>query len=37
MLKQLARMGLVGHQLTTKELITELYTIYNPDDEFNIR
>jgi hypothetical protein len=35
LLKQLARMGLVGHQLTTKELITELYTIYNPDDEFN--
>lgn len=33
-LKQLARMGLVGHQLSTKELITELYTIYNPDDEF---
>jgi hypothetical protein len=32
-LKQLGRMGLFGHQLTTKELITELYTIYNPDEE----
>jgi hypothetical protein len=32
-LKQLARMGLEGHQLTTKELISEFYTIYNPDEE----
>lgn len=31
-LKQLSRMGLYGHQLTTKELITEFYTIYNPDE-----
>lgn len=31
-LKQLSRMGLFGHQLTTKELITEFYTIYNPDE-----
>lgn len=32
-LKQLGRMGLVGHQLTTKELLTEFYTIYNPEEE----
>lgn len=32
-LKQLGRMGLFGHQLTNKELIAELYTIYNPDEE----
>jgi len=32
-LKQLGRMGLFGHQLTTKELVAELYTIYNPDEE----
>lgn len=32
-LKQLGRMGLFGHQLTNKELITELYTMYNPDEE----
>lgn len=32
-LKQLGRMGLFGHQLTTRELITEFYTIYNPDEE----
>ncbi|HOV29659.1 MAG TPA: hypothetical protein PLD77_01115 [Candidatus Dojkabacteria bacterium] len=32
-LKQLARMGLFGHQLTDKELISEFYTIYNPDEE----
>ena len=32
-LKQLGRMGLFGHQLTTKELITEFYTIYNPEEE----
>lgn len=31
-LKQLSRMGLFGHQLTTKELITEFYTIYNPEE-----
>lgn len=32
-LKQLNRMGLMGHQLTNKELLTEFYTIYNPDEE----
>ncbi len=32
-LKQLSRMGLFGHQLTNKELISEFYTIYNPDEE----
>ena len=32
-IKQLGRMGLFGHQLTTKELITEFYTIYNPEEE----
>ena len=32
-LKQLGRMGLFGHQLTTKELLSEFYTIYNPDEE----
>jgi len=32
-LKQLNRMGLLGHQLTNKELITEFYTIYNPEEE----
>jgi hypothetical protein len=32
-LKQIGRMGLFGHQLTNKELIAELYTIYNPDEE----
>lgn len=32
-LKQLGRMGLFGHQLTTKELITEFYTVYNPEEE----
>ncbi|MBP8979395.1 hypothetical protein KBG23_02865 [Candidatus Dojkabacteria bacterium] len=32
-LKQLSRMGLSGHQLTTKELISELYTMYNPEEE----
>lgn len=32
-LKQLGRMGLMGHQLTTKELLSEFYTIYNPDEE----
>lgn len=31
-LKQLGRMGLFGHQLTTKELISELYTSYNPEE-----
>lgn len=31
-LKQLGRMGLFGHQLTTRELISEFYTIYNPDE-----
>jgi hypothetical protein len=32
-LKQISRMGLSGHQLTTKELISELYTMYNPEEE----
>lgn len=32
-LKQLSRMGLMGKQLTTKELISEFYTIYNPEEE----
>jgi hypothetical protein len=32
-LKQLGRMGLFGHQLTTKELLSEFYTIYNPDED----
>ena len=32
-LKQLSRMGLFGHQLTTKELISEFYTIYNPEED----
>ena len=32
-LKQLGRMGLMGHQLTTKEILTEIYTIYNPEEE----
>jgi hypothetical protein len=32
-IKQLGRMGLIGHQLTNQELITEFYTTYNPDEE----
>ena len=32
-LKQLGRMGLSGHQLTTQDLITEFYTAYNPSEE----
>jgi hypothetical protein len=32
-LKQISRMGLFGHQLTTKELLAEMYTIYNPDED----
>jgi hypothetical protein len=32
-IKQLSRMGLMGHQLTSQELITEFYTTYNPDEE----
>ncbi len=32
-LKQLSRMGLTGKQLTNKELLTEVYTIYNPEEE----
>ncbi len=32
-LKQLGRMGLFGHQLTNKELISEFYTLYNPEEE----
>ncbi len=34
-LKQLSRMGLVGKQLTTKELLAEFYTIYNPEEEIS--
>lgn len=34
-LKQLSRMGLFGHQLITKELLSEFYTIYNPEEEEN--
>ena len=33
LLKQLGRMGLFGHQLTNKELISEFYTLYNPEEE----
>lgn len=33
LLKQLGRMGLMGHQLTTKDLISEFYTTYNPEEE----
>jgi len=33
LLKQLGRMGLFGHQLTNKELISEFYTIHNPEEE----
>lgn len=32
-IKQLSRMGLSGHQLSNQELITEFYTIYNPEEE----
>jgi len=32
-LKQLGRMGLIGHQLNNRELVTEFYTIYNPEEE----
>ena len=32
-LNQLNRMGLERKQLTTKKLITEFYTIYNPEEE----
>lgn len=35
-LKQLSRMGLFGHQLNSTELLTEFYTIYNPDEEENV-
>ena len=31
-LKQLSRMGLVGHQLSSEELIDLFYEIYNPED-----
>lgn len=31
-LKQLGRMGLTGHQLTTPELIEIFYDIYNPEE-----
>ena len=33
LLKLLGRMGLFGHQLTNKELISEFYTLYNPEEE----
>lgn len=32
MLKQLSRMGLVGHHLTTNELMELMYSIYNPEE-----
>ncbi len=32
-LKQLVGMGIMGHQLSNKELMSELYTIYNPEGE----
>ncbi|MCA9377003.1 hypothetical protein KC685_03730 [Candidatus Dojkabacteria bacterium] len=32
-LKQLGRMGLIGHQLTTTELIELFYSIYNPEED----
>jgi len=32
-LKQLIGMGIMGHQLNNKELISEFYTIYNPEEE----
>lgn len=35
-LKQLSRMGLVGHQLDNTELLSEFYTIYNPEEEENV-
>ncbi|KKR05583.1 MAG: hypothetical protein UT34_C0002G0090 [candidate division WS6 bacterium GW2011_GWF2_39_15] len=31
-LKQLSRMGLMGHQLTTNELMEIMYSIYNPEE-----
>lgn len=34
-LKQLSRMGLFGHQLNNTELLSEFYTIYNPEEEEN--
>jgi len=35
-LKQLSRMGLIGHQLNNTELLSEFYTIYNPEEEENV-
>lgn len=32
-LKQLGRMGLFGHQLNNTELLSEFYTVYNPEEE----
>jgi len=32
-LKQIARFGLNGHQLTNKELLAEFYTLYNPGEK----
>ena len=34
-LKQLSRMGLFGLQLNNTELLSEFYTIYNPEEEEN--
>jgi hypothetical protein len=34
-LKQIGRMGLIGHQLSNQDLITEFYTTYNPEEEVN--
>ncbi|MBI2357223.1 hypothetical protein HYV12_04200 [Candidatus Dojkabacteria bacterium] len=31
-LKQLSRMGLMGHQLTSNELMEIMYSIYNPEE-----
>jgi hypothetical protein len=35
-LKQLSRMGLIAHQLNNTELLSEFYTIYNPEEEENV-
>lgn len=34
-LKLLNRMGLTGKQLTNKELLSEFYTMYNPEEELS--
>jgi hypothetical protein len=33
-LKQIAKIGLDGHQLTNKELLAEFYTLYNPVEKY---